>query len=251
MALTEQVLRDRPDVVVIRAAAYALCHTTALALPETTPVILIAGGEVQHPEINGRIDYILEEYAGQADAALFQRLKGRAVFPKYVNWPAVIKAEREAKLYDIVNIGTFEPRKNQAALIPLAQKYKCCLVGEGPLRDDVQVRAEDTCSESVHFTGECAGSEVYKYLSRARVMVHPSIYEGLVMWLITRITLSLTSAQMMMALLPFIPLSIWVSDIINRIIEKPGIALGKRLAIGAREIEYSGGKSPQSRDLAK
>lgn len=77
-----------------------------------------------------------------------------------------------------MNVGAFEPRKNQAALLPLAQKYKCYMVGEGPLRDDVKAQAKEICADAIHFAGECAGPEVYKYLSRARIMVHPSIYEG-------------------------------------------------------------------------
>lgn len=177
-ALIDAVLRDKPDVVVIRGADYAMCHTAAAALPVSTPVILIAGGEGQHPAINGRIDYLLCEYAGQSDVALFPRLKGWAVFPKFVNWTALKDAEAESKTYDIVNIGTFEPRKNQAALIPLGEKYRLCFVGEGEKRPEVEEMAKGFSAGAFTFTGECAGVDVYRHIARSRLMVHPSTYEG-------------------------------------------------------------------------
>ena len=177
-ALTQEAVADKPDIVVIRAADYAVCHTTVEALPETTAVILICGGESRHAAIDQRVDYVLQEYEGQADPGVFPRLKGISVFPKFVNWSAVETAKDKSKVYDIVNVGSFEGRKNHTALLSLGEKFRCCFVGSGPLKSEIEAQAASLNSKNFDFVGQCSGPDVYQHIASSRIMVHPSTYEG-------------------------------------------------------------------------
>jgi len=77
------------------------------------------------------------------------------------------------------------------------------------------------------FLNRCA-----KYLgdrSYSIYLVHIVVL-GVVMWFITRLSSSLTSGQMAVALLPYIPISIAISHVVHEVIEKPGISLGRQFA---------------------
>lgn len=75
-------------------------------------------------------------------------------------------------------------------------------------------------------------------LSYSIYLVH-IIVLGLTMWIITRFSVSLTNGQMVVALIPFIPVSIAISAIVNVTVEKPGMLLGRKLAQRLREASSS------------
>lgn len=78
--------------------------------------------------------------------------------------------------YDIVSVGDFSYRKNQRALQPLFDKYRILFVGDGT---DLPNVMEMTDGKSmVTFSGKVEKHEVVDSISKARLMVHPSLSEG-------------------------------------------------------------------------
>jgi len=180
-AMLKTLRREQPDVLVLRGSDYEMIQTATRIMRNKTAVISVPGGEVAHPKIDHRVDFLFEEYPGQADAFLsrFKRLKGRAVMPKWIDWDAVAEAVREAKTFDVINVGSLgEKRKNQGALLPLAERWTLCFVGDGEFRADLEARGKEKPIPPV-FAGEVALADVYRWMARARLMVHSSTYEGL------------------------------------------------------------------------
>jgi glycosyltransferase involved in cell wall biosynthesis len=92
------------------------------------------------------------------------------------------EAGRENDL--IVCIGRLSPEKNQRTLIravsllPTAQPWRLAMVGDGPERPALQTLARDLgIADRIVFTGEV--SDPFGFMTRARLAVCASVYEGL------------------------------------------------------------------------
>lgn len=100
------------------------------------------------------------------------------IIPNGVAIPAPLPAEgeREAILY----LGRLEPRKDVATLIDAVARLgdsapPLWIAGDGPLRADLERRAQERGVRAIRFFGEVDETEKWALLRRARVFVAPSV----------------------------------------------------------------------------
>ncbi len=171
------------DIVLYKGLAYDVNRHVQEGRAPGAPYGLIVGGAVQDPLVPGAA-VIFGEYREQighwfpeATAA------GRAmVLPKYVDFElAGDGVPPEAPEFDIINVGTFaEPRKNQQALLPFAERHSIALVGGGPLMTETKRAARKAgVEERMTFFRRLPHPEVFGVLRRSRIMVHTSLADGL------------------------------------------------------------------------
>jgi glycosyltransferase involved in cell wall biosynthesis len=172
-----EINEQRPDLVVFNGLGYRLAHWLVLHSRHRFRIAFIAAGINVEPLLPFA-DYILAETPQQMDD-FFAAAKaaGRsAILPKLLA-PAPSCPDAE-KIFDIINIGTFNTNKNQRALLPLSSLYRVALLGDGPLWSDVHAMTR-SCHSSVFMPGNLPRDEVAKVLSKSHLMVHTAIQEGL------------------------------------------------------------------------
>jgi glycosyltransferase involved in cell wall biosynthesis len=172
-----------PDVVLYKGLSYRVNTDVQAALPGGTRYGFIVGGAVTDPILAGAC-LVFGEYAEQLERCFPDHLKaGRAlVMPKYVDLSRTGDgAPPEAPEFDIVNVGTFaEKRKNQPALLPFAARHRIAFVGGGPLLVESRRAARRAGTiGNIAFFGRLPQPEVFGVLRRSRIMVHPSVGDGL------------------------------------------------------------------------
>lgn len=98
---------------------------------------------------------------------------------------SLASAERRDRVGEpiVASVGRLAPQKNHALLLEAfariadATRARLVLVGDGPLRDQLERRAADLGIRTrVQFTGQV--SNPYPYMQQARVFVLPSLKEG-------------------------------------------------------------------------
>ena len=181
-ALLKYLVAELPDMLVLKGIDYRIAAEALQALSGTNArCAVIIGGVSEHPLI-GRAGLVFTESARQADlirstVASDVRVE---VLAKYLDWPgvksAISKASVAGKTYDIVNVGFFEPRKNQIGLSLFYGKYKIAYVGHGPTMDAVRAAAEG--HQGIAFLGNLSNSSVLEVVASSRIMAHTSQWEG-------------------------------------------------------------------------
>jgi glycosyltransferase involved in cell wall biosynthesis len=172
LAMLESLVNNPPDLIVFKGLAY---HLSSWILEKTEfkiPFAFIVGGHC-HDKYLDRASYILAETEEQIRDS-FSSFSGRVdIFPKSLDH--TVFSPSEEKEFDIINVGSMEPRKNHASLFPFFEKYRIALVGNGPNYLKIKRSAE---GYSVYMPGDVSTSDVAALIARSRVMVHPSIWEG-------------------------------------------------------------------------
>ncbi|MGG5808382.1 glycosyltransferase family 4 protein [Falsiroseomonas sp. CW058] len=179
-ALRAAVAAFAPDAVLYKGLGYRVNADLQAGLPERVRIGLVVGGAVQDPLLP-RASLVLGEYREQLARCFLPLWRaGRAlVLPKHVDLAlAGSGVPPEAPEFDIVNVGTFaEPRKNQAALLPLAERHSVAFVGAGPLL--AAQRRQTRGRHKAHYLGRLPHPEVFGVLRRSAIMVHASTMDGL------------------------------------------------------------------------
>ncbi|GGC27318.1 hypothetical protein GCM10011504_01880 [Siccirubricoccus deserti] len=178
-ALIGQLAAEPPDIVLFKGIGYDIVPLALDLLAPTTRVGLILGGIAVDP-ILARVDFVLAESEDQIaaiHAALGRPLPCRPL-AKYIDWAAADAAHAAAEepLYELVNVGKFEPRKNQIGLRPFFDRHRLAMIGEGETFEAVAAAAAG--QPQVHLLGLLENAEVLRVLARSRLMVHSSIWEG-------------------------------------------------------------------------
>lgn len=97
------------------------------------------------------------------------------------------EGERETdKDIDIIGVGSLIPLKQYDLFVDCVNELKASipsirsvLIGKGPLQDLLNKKIDSLgLAESIKLIGEVSHSEVIKQLSRSRIHLHPSSYEG-------------------------------------------------------------------------
>jgi len=176
-SLRTEIEAFRPTLILFKGLGYAVNADIASALAPC-PFGFIAGGATRDP-ILPRAELVLAEHQAQAEQAFGTlHAAGRCmILPKYFD-PERIGDGSPATppRYDIVNVGGFQDgRKNQAALLPLARRYRVCFLGGGPGLDAMRA----TAPRRARFLGQRRPHEVYQHLRATRLMVHVSLQDGL------------------------------------------------------------------------
>jgi glycosyltransferase involved in cell wall biosynthesis len=182
-ALRADLASFRPEIVLYKGLGYDVCADTQAAMPTGTRHGFIVGGSTTDPLLD-TADIVLGEYPEQLERHFPGHLAaGRAlVMPKLVDLAlAGDGIPPETPEFDIVNVGSFgDRRKNQMALLPLAQRRRIALVGGGPLLEPMRAAAKEAkCARHLRFFGHLKHHDVFPVLRRARMMVHTSIADGL------------------------------------------------------------------------
>ncbi len=182
-AMAAWLRADAPDVLLFKGIDYDIVPQVLAALDRSrVRVGFIIGGTSIHRML-AAADFILAESEWQI-AAITRRL-GRPLpavrLPKHIDWAtadAAYAATRspEAKRYDLCNIGSFEPRKNQAALQGLFPDHRIALVGDGPTR--MAVAALAAAHPAVEVNGHLPQPEALGVMARSWLMAHCSTWEG-------------------------------------------------------------------------
>lgn len=178
-ALLDQIREDQPDVLIVNGPDYRAVYSAIRAVSPKALIVSIIGGAITHRRHDPRVHIVLEEYEGQIAPArsAYVRLQHRMFFPKLIRWDLAHLPAPRSTPYDIVNVGSFIPIKRQIDLLPLADMWRLCFVGDGPQRNNVERQAENTLNRPA-FLGNVGAAEVYAAIRQARLMVHPSTSEG-------------------------------------------------------------------------
>jgi glycosyltransferase involved in cell wall biosynthesis len=86
-----------------------------------------------------------------------------------------------AKVYDVVTVGTIDSNKNQMLLLKaceLLPKVKALVIGDGRLRQTLQIESAKRNLNMV-FLGNIPHKQVFRELQKSRIYVHTSKSEGL------------------------------------------------------------------------
>lgn len=170
------VEEKHPDVVIFKGVGYRLARYLVTRARVPFRVVFIAAGGIQDPLLP-YVDYVFAETPAQI------KFLGRylpneriSILPK-LNPSAHFPTDQD-KAYEVVNVGTFNQNKNQAALLPLADRYCLALVGDGECWESVRNRsASSPCP--VFMPGNLPRERVGEVIAQSRLMVHAAKYEGL------------------------------------------------------------------------
>ncbi len=179
-SLRAEVAAFGPDAVLYKGLGYAVNADLQASLPERVRIGLIVGGGVEDPLLP-RASIVLGEYREQLSRCFRDHLRTRKalVLPKFVDMELAGDGRpKRAVEFDIVNVGNFhEPRKNQAALLPLTDRHRIAFVGAGPL---LRIAKGSVARPSyATFFGKLPNEEVFPVLRRSAIMVHTSTMDGL------------------------------------------------------------------------
>ncbi|MBU8537115.1 glycosyltransferase [Falsiroseomonas tokyonensis] len=176
-ALVAAVRDFRPQLLLFKGLGHAAHRAVADAL-HPCPIVLMADGYTRDPLLP-RAALVLTEYpAQQQQAFAMHHARGRTLLmPRYFDATLATPPDpRPEARYAIVNVAHFhDARKNQTALFGLGQRHRICLVGGGAQLEARQAEAPPL----VHFAGQRSADRVYGLLHQAKVMVHPSLQDGL------------------------------------------------------------------------
>ena len=182
-ALREAVLADPPDIVVFKGLGYDVVSHVLESIPQGAARIgFILGGSAVDPQLS-RADFVLAESEGQISQirTAVSRPLPCTTLAKYIDWETAdrVHAERQAAgvaRHDIVNVGSFEPRKNQMALQAFFGRYRVAFVGAGEMLAPVTEAASGHAD--VTLFGAKTNAETLGIVAHSRLMVHASVWEG-------------------------------------------------------------------------
>lgn len=172
-----------PELLLIKGLGYDIVAAILDRIaPDRTRIGYILGGLAVDPAL-AKADFVLAESETQIHdirQALDRPLACRRL-AKYIDWDTAdrLRAARQAGAaveFDIVNVGEFEPRKNQIALRPLFGRHRVALVGTGETQAEVAAAGEG--HPGLRLFGPLPNAETLAVMARSRLMVHASLWEG-------------------------------------------------------------------------
>jgi glycosyltransferase involved in cell wall biosynthesis len=180
-SLVKRVVAEQPDLIIFKGIDYDLVQFVIDQIDlEITKIGFIIGGASSGIILN-YASFVVTESERQSEV-----VRGQVhpqvpvkVLAKYINWGVIDKFDGALKprKYDIVNVGYFEPRKNQIGLRPFFDKYRIAIVGHGPTHGEVRSAAEG--HHNVEFLGDLPNDVTLGVIANSRLMVHTSKWEGL------------------------------------------------------------------------
>jgi glycosyltransferase involved in cell wall biosynthesis len=172
--MLNELEKEKPDVIIWKGLDYKLSSWIRENLSYKPKIVFIVGGKVADKYLN-EANIVLAETQEQID--IYFKNKISFILPKSLDLE-IFKPNKE-KDFDIVSVGTFEERKNHKVIIPLGKFYSIVLLGDGHLKAKMIQLAKDLdVLHNVHFLGNQSTDKVAEYISKSKVMFHPSIWEG-------------------------------------------------------------------------
>jgi len=171
--LAAYVCKREPDVVIFKGMGFALPYKLFVSCRLNCRIgFIVGGGDKDVLDVLSSI--VFAESPKQREIYHIRGIPSE-VLPKYVERISVLNAPN-TKDFDIVVVGQLIARKNIQSLINIDQKYSIVIVGDGELRDEL----EDLFSNfnNIKFIGAVDPSDVVQHLDRSKILVHPSLSEG-------------------------------------------------------------------------
>jgi glycosyltransferase involved in cell wall biosynthesis len=146
-------------------------------LPSNRYLRRLANSSAQLITISERAAATLEQSAGKT---------ADRVIPWGIEPPEEALPEWDARPIDILGVGSLIELKRWSLLLDVSGRLaandatrRTVLVGDGPLRAQLEFEARERgLADSLVFTGELPRSEVLRLMEKARVLLHPSRFEG-------------------------------------------------------------------------
>lgn len=175
--LLSEINREAPDLIVVKGVGYEFSKSLLFKSKINFRLAFVAAGGCEDPVLP-YADFVFFETFDQFRHRFsrFFSSGSSALLPK-LNLPSFHNNSCNKK-FDVVNVGTFNPNKNQAALLPLADRYRLALVGDGECWDGVRSQAA-TAVCPVFMPGNLPREQVGGVIAQSRLMVHSAKYEGL------------------------------------------------------------------------
>jgi glycosyltransferase involved in cell wall biosynthesis len=202
-----KVIRDwRPELIHVHfavpsgAAAWILHRLTGVPYVLTAHLGDIPGGV---PEKTGRwfrwvYPWTVPIWKSAAQCTAISDHTASLAYQHYRISPQVIPNGMAIKAIDgeqlsvnkppvVIFVGRFVPQKNLAELVEVLNlvrdtPWRCVLVGDGPLRDEIQHRIDALgLKDRFTLTGWVSPEDVQHYLEQSDVLLMPSLSEGLPM----------------------------------------------------------------------
>ena len=172
-SLLEQLVSESPDLILVKGIDYAITKAIFEKFPKQQLGAVI-GGVANHPLLH-QCSVIFFETDRQSANFTCDALK--LTLPKFVQWNNVLEHGVNGVDFDIVNVGNFdEDRKAQELLLPFIFNKRVVLIGGGRKLDSFHsICANRT---NVELPGFVSSDRLYEYLSRSRLMVHCSTWDG-------------------------------------------------------------------------
>ncbi|MGX9964229.1 glycosyltransferase family 4 protein [Roseomonas sp. F4] len=176
-ALRQALAEFQPGLILFKGLGYQVIPDVMAALAPC-PFGFIVGGAIADPML-AEAALVLAEHEGQvAGPFAAHAAAGRCLLlPKYFD-PALVGdgTPNPDPRFAIINVGVFHgPRKNQAALLPLARRHWVLCVGGGPDMAALQAQAP----YRMRFAGHRPQDYVFARMRESRLMVHPALHDGL------------------------------------------------------------------------
>ena len=165
----------QPDLVIFKGMGYILPWWLFRKRFIGDKIAFIAGG---NPDdiLLPIASYVYSEYESQLTGK-YSKLASKgfaSILGKYV--PDADFNQNGNKEFDIVSVGSISRLKNHRALVSMFGKYSILIVGDGPELPELKKSAEGL--DHITITGEVSKESVSKFIQKARLMVHPSRFEG-------------------------------------------------------------------------
>ncbi len=178
-SLVEHLRAGGYTTVMLKGLGYAVGKQIMEAELGVSEFVGILGGSWRDKNLH-RFGFFFTEHAGQ-ECILAERRGHSAVvhrLPKYLPLDDWRPLRQQPKEFDVAYIANFIARKNHMAMAPLfGSEHSIVFIGDGPLRE--QVREVAKGHANVVFAGQKPWRETVKLAASARVLAHPSTFEGL------------------------------------------------------------------------
>lgn len=175
--LLNWIEKEKPDLIIFKGMGYKLNRWLVTRSSHRFKFAFIAAGSTRDPLLS-YASFGLAETACQLKQcfAVLNKKEKAAMLPK-LN-PSHNGIYPKKKEIDVINVGSFTRLKNQKFLLPIADKYRIELVGDGPLYREVKTEAHSR-GVTVLMPGNLPREEVQVQIAKSRLMVHPATSEGL------------------------------------------------------------------------
>jgi len=126
-----------------------------------------------------------------SDAIAENMVKNYGIYPANVIAgglePALFGDDEQERDIDLLSVGSLIPLKRQHVFLEVVARLRKCrpyiravICGDGPERKSLEEKIQQLhLQNNIIFTGQLPYNEVLKLMQQARVLVHPSSYEGL------------------------------------------------------------------------
>ena len=149
-------------------------------LPTNRYLHRLTRGAARLVTISDRAAVILEQSTGKS---------ADHVIPWGIEPPSDVLPGSDARPIDMLGVGSLIDVKQWSLLLEVCGRlaandrndrtYRTVLVGDGPLRAPLEAEARERgLADSLIFTGELPRAEVLRLMEKARVLLHPSRFEG-------------------------------------------------------------------------